>query len=173
MIVNKCLGSIEYRRQLEQSTDLADRLDAGTACKDSNDKDTEFNGAASKGAEDSTSAAGKTASSSKRQKVEKLTHSFVVSVYTEGDTGGCDIIHPKVIGVFATKEIAVAHIPTFISADGGRTFREILDELENGSFQCKITDNRSDPPDNGILLKIEYPCHEFDEIRIEKFPIVD
>ena len=192
--------SIQYR-QLEISTNLAtDRLDAGTACKETNEivatskvgaslfndssKDnTVFNGAALKGAEEtakgitaSTSAAGTTASSSKRQKVEKHTHSFVVSVYAEGDTGGCYIIHPKVVGVFATKELAVAQIPTFKRLQPGccgETFGELLDDFERYPRGRKITDNRSNPPDNGILLKIEYPCGELDEIRIEKFPLVD
>jgi hypothetical protein len=192
--------SIEYR-QLEIFTDLAtDRLDAGTAYKDSNEivatskvgasfndssKDnTVFNGAALKGEEEtakgitaSTSAARSTASSSKRQKVEKLTHSFVVSVFAKGDTGGCYIIHPKVVGVFATKELAVAQIPTFKRLQPGcceETFGKILDDLESyHRFGCKFTDNRSNPPDNGILWKIEYLGGELDEIRIEKFPLVD
>ena len=124
---------------------------------------------------DKMQAAAKAMSSSERQKVEKLTHSFVVSVFAKGDTGGCYTIHPKVVGVFATKEIAVAQIPTFKSLQPCipfETFEEILDDIERYP-RGKITDNRSNPPDNGILLKIEYPCGELDEIRIEKFPLVD
>jgi hypothetical protein len=84
------------------------------------------------------------------------------------------IIYPKVVGVFATKELAVAQIPTFEELQYGQTFGEILDDLERyPRAGCKITDNRSNPPDNGILLRIQYPCGEFDEIRIEKFPLVD
>lgn len=61
-----------------------------------------------------------------RQKVEKLNPIHLWYPYMLMGILGVFYNHPTVFGVFATKEIAVAQIPTFTSGQDGRTVKDMV-----------------------------------------------
>ena len=106
------------------------------------------------------------------------THVFALTVasYCHAD----DCRQPKFYGVFIRKEDAVASIPS-LKTQIGDTFADVLKEIKEGEeeggyddegYHVSI-DNRRSPPDNGILLKIEYNGEsDNDKVRIQKIPFV-
>jgi len=99
------------------------------------------------------------------------THVFALTVSSYCHS---DDYKPKLYGVFISKEDAVASIPSLKTQIGGsHTFADVL-SLEEGEGEGYVTiDNRSNPPDNGILLKVEYNGEsDNDKVRIQKIPFV-
>jgi hypothetical protein len=105
------------------------------------------------------------------------THVFALTIasYCHAD----DCRQPKFYGVFVSKEDAVASIPS-LKTQIGDTFADVLKEIKEGEeeggyyegYHVSI-DNRRSPPDNGILLKIEYNGEsDNDKVRIQKIPFV-
>jgi hypothetical protein len=92
------------------------------------------------------------------------THVFALTVSSYCHS---DDYKPKLYGVFISKEDAVASIPSLKTQIGGsHTFADVREGYVT-------IDNRSNPPDNGILLKVEYNGEsDNDKVRIQKIPFV-
>jgi len=100
------------------------------------------------------------------------THVFALTVSSYCHS---DDYKPKLYGVFISKEDAVASIPSLKTQIGGsHTFADVFKEVKGGEEEWSVTiDNRSNPPDNGILLKVEYNGEsDNDKVRIQKIPFV-
>ena len=99
------------------------------------------------------------------------THVFVL-VLSSHNHASDGTEEPEVVGVFARKKDAVAHIPTLETQCDDNFPGEDYDEDELQADSTFINeDNRSDPPDNGILLELEFGGEgDKDEARIEKVP---
>ena len=96
------------------------------------------------------------------------THVFALTVSSYCHS---DDYKPKLYGVFISKEDAVASIPSLKTQIGGsHTFADVFKEVKGGEEEWSVTiDNRSNPPDNGILLKVEYNGEsDNDKVRIQK-----
>lgn len=98
------------------------------------------------------------------------THVFALTVssYNHADDN-----RSKLYGVFFSKEDAVASIPSLKTQIGcTHTFADVFKEGEDDGYDVSI-DNRRSPPDNGILLKVEYNGEsDNDKVRIRKIPFV-
>jgi hypothetical protein len=98
------------------------------------------------------------------------THVFVLTLKSWNHAG--DDKEPSIVGVFASKEDAVACIPSLETQIGpGCTLANYIDgEGEEGSVTI---DKRRNPPDTGIILKVEYGGEgDFDKVHIKKVPFV-
>jgi hypothetical protein len=98
------------------------------------------------------------------------THVFVLTLKSWSHSG--DVEEPSIVGVFASKEDAVASIPSLETQIGpGTTLADYIDgEGEEGSVTI---DKRRNPPDTGVILKVEYSGEgDFDKVRIKKVPYV-
>lgn len=94
------------------------------------------------------------------------THVFVLTLKSRNHSG--DVEEPSIVGVFASKEDAVACIPSLETQIGpGITLANYIDgEGEEGSVTI---DKRRNPPDTGVVLKVEYGGEgDFDKVRIQK-----
>jgi hypothetical protein len=101
------------------------------------------------------------------------THLFVLTLKSWNHAG--DAIEPSIVGVFASKEDAVASIPQLETQIGpGTTFANYINEEgEEGEEGFVTIDNRRNPPDTGVILKVEYGGEgDFDKVRIKKVPYV-
>jgi hypothetical protein len=75
---------------------------------------------------------------------------------------------------FAKKEDIAAKIPTFASQMGDN-FPDLDFECDSEDLEGTFVnvDNRADPPDNGVILELEYgAAGDKDEIRITKLPVL-
>ena len=93
-------------------------------------------------------------------------HVFVLTLKSRCHSG--DVEEPSTVGVFASKEDAVACIPSLETKIGpGITLATYIDgEGEEGSVTI---DKRRNPPDTGVILKVKYGGEaDFDKVRIQK-----
>jgi|AntRauTorckE5430_2_1112549.scaffolds.fasta_scaffold01470_1 hypothetical protein len=81
-----------------------------------------------------------------------------------------------VIGVFASKEAAVARATTAVKPDtpyGGDNIEDAIKKYELNYDQ--FTDNRENPPDDGILVQLgseDSDCHSVERIIIKRMPLL-
>ena len=94
------------------------------------------------------------------------THVFVLTLKSWNHAG--DDKEPSIVGVFASKEDAVACIPSLETQIGpGITLATYINgEGKEGSLTI---DKRRNPPDTGVILKVECGGEgDFDKVRIQK-----